>query len=215
VAYGITKWFSQTGGRSMLEVGSGTSGATVKVFGMLRDNYLLDSMDSVILTDIIPSLLVLGDGNIRKNITPPVKYEQRMLDINKPFIDQGFQKESFDIVYGVNVLHVACNLGISLSEIYSCLNKNGILVIAETIRPVEDRAMHHEIIFNLLENYYSVQLDPEMRPSHGFLTKETWMHNFKTVGFNNIDYLTEPERHDQLDIDIKPLHSVLVLKGQK
>jgi hybrid polyketide synthase/nonribosomal peptide synthetase ACE1 len=215
VAYGITKWYSQTGGNSMLEIGSGTSGATMKVFQMLRDNNLLDSIDTIKLTDVVPSLLYLGNKNITKGIKNPPSYEQRILDINKEFGDQEFQKESFDIIYGVNVLHIARDLGFSLWNLYNCLNKNGILVIAETTRPVESRAMHHEIIFNLLENYYSVKLDAEMRPTHGFLTKNTWISNFEKAGFSNIDCITELERYDELDFDIKPLHSFLVLKGQK
>ncbi|HMK56850.1 MAG TPA: class I SAM-dependent methyltransferase [Dissulfurispiraceae bacterium] len=216
VAYGITKWFSQTGGISMLELGSGTSGATVKVFRMLRDNCLLDTMNNIVLTDVVPSLLVVGDQNIHKNnIIPKAGYKQKILDINRPFTDQEIGKDSFDIIYGVNVLHVARNLSNSLAEIYSCLNKNGFLAIAETIRPFDDRAMHHEIIFNLLENYHSVQLDPETRPAHGFLTKENWLANLTRAGFNNIDCLSEPERIDQLDIDIKPLHSALVLVARK
>ena len=215
MAYGITKWFAQTGGKSILEIGSGTSGATIKVFQMLRDNNLLDSLDTIKLTDVVSSLLYLGNKNITKGITNPPSYEQKILDINKDFGDQGFQKESFDIIYCVNVLHIARDLGFSLSNIYNRLNKNGILIIAETIRPVESRAMHHEIIFNLLENYYSVKLDPDLRPSHGFLTKDIWIRNFEKAGFGNIDCITELERHDQLDLDIKPLHSFLVLKGQK
>jgi len=215
VAYGITKWFSQTCGKSMLEIGSGTSGATIKVFQMMRDNNLLDSTDTIKLTDVISSMLYIGNQNIIKNIKNPPAYEQRILDINKEFRDQGFQEESFDIIYGVNVLHIAHDLGFSLKNLYNRLNKDGILVIAETTRPVESRALHHEIIFNLLETYYSVKLDPEMRPTHGFLTKDIWIRNFEKAGLRNIDCITELEQHDQLDFDVKALHSFLVLKGQK
>jgi SAM-dependent methyltransferase len=213
-AYWITKWFSQTPGKSMLEVGSGTSGATIKVFQMLRDNNLLDTMDTIILSDIVPSLLDLGSKNINNSIKAPM-YEQRLLDINIPFIEQGFSNDSLDIIYGVNVLHVAHNLGFSLREIYSHLNKNGMLVLAETIRPVDNRALHHEIIFNLLNNYYDVELDALMRPYHGFLTKERWIRYFEMTGFKNIEYINEMERHDELDFDLAPLHSFLVVKGQK
>ncbi len=214
-AYGITKWFSQTKGKSMLEVGSGTSGATVRVFQMLRDNNLLDSMDAIVLTDFVSSLLELGKKNINKHIKDPPGYEQKILDINNPFREQGFSGYPFDIIYGVNVLHVARDLVFSLKEIYNHLNKDGMLVIAEAIRLDDNMALHHEIIFDLLENYYDVKLDPEIRPYHGFLTKERWIRHFERAGFKNIEYLAEPERNDSLDFDIKPLHSFLVLKGQR
>ncbi len=214
-AYGITKWFSRTKGENMLEIGSGTSGATVKVFQMLRDSNLLNSIDAIILTDFVYSLLELGKKNINKQILDPPRYEQKILDINKPFGGQEFSGDTFDIIYGVNVLHVARDLTFSLKEIYDKLNEYGMFVIAETIRLGDHRALHHEIIFNLLENYYDVKLDPEIRPYHGFLTKERWIRHFERAGFRNIEYLTESERNDELDFDIKPLHSFLVLKGQR
>ena len=82
VAYGITKWFSQTCGKSMLEIGSGTSGATIKVFQMMRDNNLLDSTDTIKLTDVTSSMLYLGNQNIIKDIKNPPAYEKRILDRN-------------------------------------------------------------------------------------------------------------------------------------
>jgi SAM-dependent methyltransferase len=215
VAYGIAKWFSGTRGKSMLELGSGTSGATVKAFQALRDNNLLESMDSITLTDIVPALLNLGKKNIDTNINPSPEYKQEILDINKPFADQGFAGYHFDIIYGVNVMHVARDLEFTLRETYSYLNENGILVLAETIRPAENRPMHHEIIFNLLNNYYDVEIDNETRPCHGFLTKELSIKNLEMTGFKNIEYITELEQNDQFDFDVSPLYSFLVLKGQK
>lgn len=214
-AYGITKWFSKTRGKSMLEVGSGTSGATVKVFQILRDNNLLDSMDKIMMTDIVPQLLDLGRKNISSQISHPPDYGQSILDINRPFDEQGFPGGRFDIIYGVNVVHAAHDLSFSLKELYDHLNEDGILVIAETIRPADNKPLHHEIISNLLNNYYDVKLDPEARPYHGYMTKELWIKNLDAAGFRNIDYITELDRHDQLDFDIKPLCSFLILKGQK
>ena len=199
----------------MLEIGSGTSGATIKVFQMLQNKNLFGSIDSILLTDVATLLLEVGDKNIKQQISAPPYYKQKKLDINKPFKDQERTKDSFDIIYGVNILHVARDLYFSLQELYHYLNKRGILVISETTRPAENRAVHQELIFNLLENYYDVQLNPETRPYHGFLTKEKWLINFDKAGFRNIEYITELDSHDELDFDIKPLHSLLVLKGQK
>ncbi|MDX1776773.1 MAG: methyltransferase [Desulfobulbales bacterium] len=213
VAYGITKWFSQTGGASMLEVGSGTAGASAMTFQLLRDNNLLDSLQAIVLTDVVAPLLEKGRLNIKKQLGDPPPFEQKLLDINKPFADQGFAHESFDIIFGVNVLHVARNLTFSLQELYRHLNKDGMLVLAETTRPSASRPMHHEFIFNLLENYYDVELDPETRPYHGFLTRELWVDNFARTGFKNIEYLTELDNHAEISSDLKPLHSFLVIKG--
>lgn len=215
VAYGIAKWFSQTNGASMLEVGSGTSGASAMTFQLLRDNNLLNSLHTIVLTDVVVALLEKGRMNIKQQIGDPPPYEQRVLDINESIDAQGFAEKSFDIIFGVNVLHVARNLTFSLQELYRHLNTNGILILAETTRPTASRPMHHEFIFNLLENYYDVELDPATRPYHGFLTREHWRENFAKVGFKNIEFLSELDHHDEINFDLKPLHSFLVIKGQK
>lgn len=118
--------------------------------------------------------------------------------LTRDFSEQGFQVESFESIYGVDVLHVAADLGYSLRNLYKHLNKDGILVISETICPFESRCMHHEIISNLHDNYYRVQLDPEMRPTRGFLTKDICMRNFEKACFSNVDSITELNRYDQL-----------------
>lgn len=215
IAYGIAKWFSQTNGASMLEVGSGTSGASMMTFQLLRDNNLLDSLQTIVLTDVVAPLLEKGRSNIKHQIGDPPHYEQRILDINNPVDDQGFAGESFDIIFGVNVLHVAQDLTFSLQELHRHLNKDGMLILAETTRPSTNRPMHHEFIFNLLENYYDVELDPKIRPHHGFLTREQWSEHFEKVDFRNIEYLMELDHHDDIGFNLKPLHSFLVLKGQK
>lgn len=213
-AYGIAKWFSQGKPKSMLELGSGTSGGTIKVFQALLDNNLHRSIETILLTDIAPALLNLGEKNIKKQLKMPPGYEQEVLDINSHFKKQ-LKRGRFDIVYGINVLHAAKDLGFTLKEIYDHLDRNGMVIMGESVRPYENRPMHSEILFNLLENYHSVRLDPESRPYHGYLTKERWIRHFEKAGFKDIDFLTEPEGHDQFDFDLKPLHSFLVLKGQK
>ena len=123
------------------------------------------------------------------------------------FDSQGFQGESFDIIFGVNVLHVAQDLPFSLHELFRHLNEGGMLFLAETIRPYPNRPMHHEFIFTLLENYWEVKLDEHVRTQHGFLTKDQWQELFKRAGFRNIESLTELERYDNFSLDVKPLHS--------
>ena len=77
-----------------------------------------------------------------------------------------------------------------------------------------DRCMHHEIISNLHDNYYGVQLDPEMRPTRGFLIKDICNRNFEKACFSNVDSITELDRYDQIGFFVKPLHSFMVLRGK-
>ncbi len=215
VAYGLTKWFSLTKGKTILEIGSGTSGATIKVFQMLQDNNLLNQIDTIILTDIADTLLEVGKQNIKHDLAQPPAYQTTLFDINQAGAEQKLFFDRADIIYGVNVLHVARDLQFSLRELHKLLDQDGMLVIAETIRPTQDRAMLHEIIFNLLENYYEVNLVPKSRPLHGFLTIEQWIQNFKEAGFKNIECITELHHYDKFATDLTPHHSFLVIKGQK
>jgi SAM-dependent methyltransferase len=208
-AYGVSKWFSLTDGQRILEIGSGTSGGTVALFRMLRDNNLLKDIEGIVLSDAYPPMLDLGRNNIKTQISDPPSYEQRVLDVCRSPAAQGFEEESFDIIYGVNVLHVAEDLLTSMEHLRRLLRKGGLLIVGETIRPEKNRPMHHEIVSNLLDNYFDVKCEGETRPAHGFLTMDEWMMNFKRAGFSDLDRLTE------IDFDFRPLHSVAVYKGRK
>jgi len=59
---------------------------------------------------------------------------------------------------------VAGRSGLFVEEPVGAPNKDGIIVISETIRPLSPVAMHHESFPIWHEYYYGVQLDPECAP---------------------------------------------------
>src|SRR5947209_11440195 len=59
-----------------------------------------------------------------------------------PWNTQGITSAEFDLVYGVNVMHISKNLLFSLNEARSALAPGGSLVIGECVRPY-DRSEEH------------------------------------------------------------------------
>jgi len=57
------------------------------------------------------------------------------------------------------------------------------------------------LMFQILDSFTNVQIDPEIRPNPGFLTAEQWRRAFSRAGFNrvtvapDIDRIREIYRH--------------------
>jgi SAM-dependent methyltransferase len=101
------------------------------------------------------------------------------------------EPESVDLVYGVNVLHVARNLGASLAEAFDALAPGGWLVAGECLRPRPGQPLAAELPFLLFEGFRSVETDPELRPRPGFLTPELWIANLERAGFEPIQVVPD------------------------
>jgi SAM-dependent methyltransferase len=108
------------------------------------------------------------------------------LDIDQPFAQAGVAPGAHDLVYAVNVLHVAHDLTRTLGEIRSALAPGGALVISECVRAFDDTPLPIELIFNLLPAFRSPKLDPRFRPNGGFLTPEQWTAALQAHGFRDV-----------------------------
>jgi SAM-dependent methyltransferase len=93
---------------------------------------------------------------------------------------------SFDLVWGVNVFHLARRLDEVLAEARSALAPGGWLVVGEGMRPAPWRVVGAEFPFQLLESYLAVETDPVRRPTPGFLTAEHWCRALEDAGFTAI-----------------------------
>jgi len=108
------------------------------------------------------------------------------LDVNQPWAAQGVAPGSFDLVWGVNVFHLARRLDDVLAEARTALAPGGWLVIGEGMRPAAGRVVGAEFPFQLLESFLDVELDPVRRPTPGFLTAEHWCRALAAAGFSAI-----------------------------
>jgi len=108
------------------------------------------------------------------------------LDIDRPFTEADVAKGAYSLVYGVNVLHVARDLTVTLNELRQALRPGGAVVMCECVRPFPTTSLHLELVFNLLSAFREPVLAPGWRPNGGFLTPEQWTAALRANGFVDV-----------------------------
>jgi SAM-dependent methyltransferase len=116
------------------------------------------------------------------------------LDLNQPWAAQGIGPASQDLVWGVNVFHLAHDLAATLAEARAALAPGGWLVVGEGLRPFPTTPVGAELPFQILESFTAVTLDPETRPTPGFLTAETWRDALVRAGFADVEIVPDAIR---------------------
>jgi SAM-dependent methyltransferase len=143
-------------------------------------------------TELAPMFLKRAERSLRARFADwPLEFGP--LDINRPFAEAGIAPGAYALAYGVNVVHVARDLGATLGEIRTALAPGAAVVIAECVRPFAGQPIYVEFVFNFLENFTGVATDPETRPNHGFLTPENWRRAFRAAGFESPEILPDVE----------------------
>ena len=116
------------------------------------------------------------------------------LDVNQPWAAQGVPAGGHDLVWGVNVMHLARDLDDALREARAALAPGGSLVLGEGLRPGPDIPVAAELPFQLLESFADVETDPETRPTAGFLTAEVWLAALRRAGFEDVGLVPDAIR---------------------
>jgi SAM-dependent methyltransferase len=170
------------GGR-VLEVGAGLGSAT---------QALLDRLGSAArdlavyrATEPVPFFRRRAERDLASR-HPGTPLAFASLDVNSPWGEQGIAPASFDVVWGVNVFHLARRLVDVLREAHAALAPGGWLVAGDGMRPAAGAAVAAEFPFQLLDAFVQVELDPELRPSPGFLTAGQWRAAFAAAGFSSV-----------------------------
>jgi SAM-dependent methyltransferase len=177
----------------ILEFGAGAGSATEILLRCLDERGLLPRMQRYFITEPAAFFRRRGQRELSK-MYPDAPLEWAALDINMPWDTQGAARGEFDLVYGVNVLHVAKDLLFSLNQARGTLAAGGWLVIGECARPYVDQPIYTELIFQILDSFTAVNTDPEIRPNPGFLTAEQWRRAFTRAGFQHADVRPEIDR---------------------
>lgn len=172
-----------SGPARILEIGAGLGSGAEALLEQLGTRSL--PVDSYHLTDVSPLFLKRAQRNVSRR-HPQVPLSAGQLDIDRPFADQGLVQNSYSLAYGVNVLHVARDLSATLRELRQVLQRDGMLVMGECVRPFEGRSFHLELVFNLLSAFRDAVLVPGWRPNGGFLTPEQWRAALEANGFDDV-----------------------------
>ncbi|WP_414586468.1 amino acid adenylation domain-containing protein [Scytonema sp. PCC 10023] len=106
----------------ILEIGAGIGGTTASLLPVLPRERTLYTY-----TDVSAFFSNLAKKKFREYSF----VEYKRLDIDQNPQEQGYQLQSFDLIVAANVLHVARNLGTTLSYIRSLLAPQGLLLLVE------------------------------------------------------------------------------------
>jgi SAM-dependent methyltransferase len=174
----------------VLEIGAGAGSASEILLRYLNERGLLSRLERYLITE--PNAFFQRRGQRRLSQQYPNRpLEWGILDMNLPWEPQGIARGEFDLVYGVNVLHVAKDLLFSLGQARDALAPGGCLIISECVRPFPNQPMYPELVFQILDSFTDVAIDPEFRPNPGFLTADHWRLAFRRAGFEHTEVKPE------------------------
>ncbi len=176
-------------GARVLEIGGGAGSAAETALAHLGGR-----VSRYLFTEVVPTFARRGERAARAAAAPGVAVEAAKLDMTKPWAPQGAAPGAFDAVYSVNCFHVAPDLAAVLAEAREALAPGGSLVVSECVRPLgNDQPIYVELVFDLLESFTRVTLDPVARPTHGFLTPAAWRESLRRAGFVDVTFLPDAE----------------------
>lgn len=191
-AEAVSRTLARTHPSAILELGGGAGSAALALFEHLTAEGRLPTVARYLFTEPVPTFLRRGERALRQRF-PEIPLECRKLDMNLPLAAQGVEPESFDLVYAVNTIHVARDLEATLRGIFEIVKPGGAIVFSECVRPFPGQAIYVEFAFNFLENFVQVVTDPEIRPTHGFLTPANWRAALARCGFERVELIPDVE----------------------
>ena len=152
----------------MLELGTGTGGASLEVASSSGDGF---EVRGYTLSDAGSSLLgrVMAASSAR---APGLEVRRARVDFDQPLVEQGIPPGSVDVAVAVNSLHNARSIPRSLEHVREVLADDGALVLSESLCD-RGASVHQEFLFNLLPVTRS-----EPSSSRRFLDMETWRDMF-------------------------------------
>jgi SAM-dependent methyltransferase len=181
----------------ILELGAGAGSGSEILLRCFGERGLLPRIERYLITEPNAFFRRRGQRELAKRY-PELPLTWETLDINNAWDIQGIGAGEFDVVYGVNVLHVAKDLLFSLKEARNALAPGGWLIIGECIRPYSNQPIYPELVFQLLDSFTEVNTDPECRPNPGFLTADHWRCAFTRADFDQVQVMPDIDRIRQI-----------------
>jgi len=178
---------------AVLELGAGAGSATEELLARLEQAGRLGDLTRYEVTEPSTFFRRRAERALRSRF-PGVPLSFSALDIDLPLDATATAAGEFDLVFAVNVLHVARDLPAALARLRERLAPGGWLVGGECIRLFPGQPIAAEMVFLALEGFVGVELDPERRPEPGFLTPEVWRRLFTGAGLAPVELVPDLER---------------------
>src|ERR1700756_5643795 len=157
-------------GLRILEVGAGTGGLASHVLPLLERD-----LHSYTFSDV--SAAFFSGATQKLAGFPEVEY--KILDLEKPGIEQGFEAGGVDFIIGTNVLHAVSDLRSTLRHIHELLAPGGNLVFMDVARP----QLWTEVVFGLTTGWWRFT-DRDLRPHQPLLERSQWEIVLRETGFS-------------------------------
>jgi SAM-dependent methyltransferase len=177
--------------QTILELGAGAGSATLALLEELERRGLLDRVASYDATE--PSSFFRRQAERRvpaRFAQVPIRFRMLDMDVVWPERDG---RPGYDVVFGVNVLHVARELAATLARVRDALEPGGTLVAGEAMRLHPDVPLASELIFSVLHGFTQVHLDADLRPDPGFLSPASWRRSLARAGFVGVTLAPDVE----------------------
>ncbi|MCP4990324.1 MAG: SDR family NAD(P)-dependent oxidoreductase [Colwellia sp.] len=156
----------------ILEVGGGNGYMTELLSEAIKDRNNVEYY----FTDIGRSFVLNAEKKAKHKGHGFMKFS--VLDISEDGHQQGMDKYSFDIIFGLNVVHATKSIKESIANLRKLLKPNGIMAVIETVR--SDRWVN--MIWGLAEGWWYFE-DKEIREYSPLLDIDKWDKVFKDLGF--------------------------------
>lgn len=180
------------GGLRLLEIGAGAGSAAEALLDELARRGRLADLELYLATEPSPFFRRRAERDLKARFAgAPLRFAGA--DVDLPLAEQGIG-DGFDLVLGVNVLHVARDLVGAVSRLRSVLAPGGWLVAGECLRLFSGQPVPAELVFQLFKSFHEVETDPRLRPLHGFLEPRHWRGILAAAGFDEVAVLPDLDR---------------------
>lgn len=153
----------------VLEIGGGTGGTT---------SYVLPLLDAAnteyMFTDVSP--LFAQKAKSKFGNYPFVQYSA--LNIESDPAAQGFEAQSYDLIIAANVIHATADLRVTLTNVQSLLQENGVFILLEATAP----SRFGDLTVGLTDGWWGFT-DTELRPKYALLTTPQWLKLLGDLNF--------------------------------
>jgi acyl transferase domain-containing protein/acyl carrier protein/phospholipid N-methyltransferase len=161
----------------ILEIGAGTGTATAELLAILPP-----AQTEYTFTDV--GNFFLNAAKKKFSTYPFVAY--KLLDIESPLSEQGYEQNSFDVIVAFKVLHVARNMKETLDRVRSLLVPGGFLLLWETTQTTLEAEVIDALIMKPIEDETG-----KRNMGNPFLSAEEWQVSLKDSGFVEVAAFSE------------------------
>jgi len=177
---------------SILEIGSGTGGATLPALEALTDDETgLCRFGKFTFTDISTGFFEAAKEKFSRWSSQMVYAK---LDIEVDPAEQGFETGEYDLILAANVLHATRSMDVTMANVRKLLKPGGKLVLVELTR----EKFTTSTIFGTLPGWFAGEESDRVRGPT--LTEEKWHALLQRTGFNGLDagvWDADSEKHHQ------------------